>query len=331
MTGFARVRKPFAQGEVVFSLKSVNHRGLDLHFHMPNELDPMENEIRSTVKSGVARGHVQIHVAISRTAPGGTGQLNRAQFEMYLAAFREAAEQYKIAGALDLNHAMRIPGMIGMGVETELDDDLKRAVLEAAGEAVVLLNQVREREGAATSQELRQRGQAICGLVTRMEEIRAGAVQEDAHRALAAVAEHRVGEHGFARQVLADEVGGASHSSVHGFDIDAARRERRSAIVGLRGIENDRLAAARHSHFPFLREPLRAEIQRLNTDVAHAQRLELPCQPRGVLRIGGCSDDASPEFRMTLIAVPPGDHRLFLDQPVKVSAVDPAVRLFARW
>ena len=37
MTGFARVRKEIPQGELVFSLKSVNHRGLDLHFHLPDD------------------------------------------------------------------------------------------------------------------------------------------------------------------------------------------------------------------------------------------------------------------------------------------------------
>ena len=47
MTGFARVRKEIPQGELVLSLKSVNHRGLDLHFHLPNELDALENDIRA--------------------------------------------------------------------------------------------------------------------------------------------------------------------------------------------------------------------------------------------------------------------------------------------
>ena len=42
MTGFARVRKEIPQGELVLSLKSVNHRGLDLHFHLPNEFDALE-------------------------------------------------------------------------------------------------------------------------------------------------------------------------------------------------------------------------------------------------------------------------------------------------
>ncbi len=34
MTGFARVQKTTEHGEIVVSLKSVNHRGLDLHFHL---------------------------------------------------------------------------------------------------------------------------------------------------------------------------------------------------------------------------------------------------------------------------------------------------------
>ena len=44
MTGFARVRQTIAEGEIVVSVKSVNHRGLDMHFHLPAELDPLENE-----------------------------------------------------------------------------------------------------------------------------------------------------------------------------------------------------------------------------------------------------------------------------------------------
>ena len=61
MTGFARVRKEIAQGEIVLSLKSVNHRGLDLHFHLPAELDALENDVRAAIKTGIARGHVQMH------------------------------------------------------------------------------------------------------------------------------------------------------------------------------------------------------------------------------------------------------------------------------
>ena len=176
MTGFARVRKEIPQGELVLSLKSVNHRGLDLHFHLPNEFDALENDVRAVVKSGVARGHVQIHVGLTRTVIGDAAPLNRAMLHAYMAAFREGAELYAIQAQPDLNSALRIPGMISTGDEEELGEAVTKALLEAAAEAVALLNVGREREGAATALEMRQRCKNICALVSRMEEIRSGAV-----------------------------------------------------------------------------------------------------------------------------------------------------------
>jgi uncharacterized protein (TIGR00255 family) len=177
MTGFARVRKTLPQGEVVLSLKSVNHRGLDLHFHLPHELDPIENDIRTAIRAGMVRGHVQIHVNFTRTAADGPAPLNRALLAAYMTAFNEATTFYGIRGATpDLNSALRVPGMLGSADEEELEDAVTRAIIEAANEAVAALNKVREREGSATAQELRQRCQSICNLVIRMDEIRASAV-----------------------------------------------------------------------------------------------------------------------------------------------------------
>jgi uncharacterized protein (TIGR00255 family) len=176
MTGFARVRKEIPQGELVLSLKSVNHRGLDLHFHLPNELDALENDVRAVVKNGVARGHVQIHVGLTRNVVGDAAPLNRAMFHAYIAAFREAAQLYALDGQPDVNSALSIPGMLATGDEEELSEDVTKALLEAAAEAVAVLNLAREREGAATAQEMGQRCRNICALVSRMEEIRAGAV-----------------------------------------------------------------------------------------------------------------------------------------------------------
>jgi uncharacterized protein (TIGR00255 family) len=176
MTGFARVRKEIPQGELVLSLKSVNHRGLDLHFHLPNELDALENDVRAVIKNGVARGHVQIHVGLTRNVVGDAAPLNRAMFHAYIAAFREAAQLYALDGQPDVNSALCIPGMLSTGDEEELGEAVTTALLEAAAEAVAVLNRSREREGAATAQEMGERCRNICSLVSRMEEIRAGAV-----------------------------------------------------------------------------------------------------------------------------------------------------------
>jgi uncharacterized protein (TIGR00255 family) len=177
MTGFARVRRPAAGGEITFSLKSVNHRGLDLHFHMPPELDPLEPEVRSVIKSGLVRGHVQIHISIARGPAAGKAPVNWPLLDAYMAAFREASGRYGLSGTPDLNAALRVPGVLGAnGEDAEIDEAIARAVLEAAAAAVVSLNVFREREGAATAREMRQRCQSIGTLVDRMEAIRTGAV-----------------------------------------------------------------------------------------------------------------------------------------------------------
>jgi len=175
MTGFARVRRVLEQGELVVSLKAVNHRGLDLHFHVPPELESVEHEIRGVIKAAVARGHLQVHVSFNRSL-GETPALNRELFRAYLAAFREAAAEYQVSGQPDLNSALRVPGMLAVGGAEELDEAVVQAVLETTAEAVTVLNVFREREGAATAEELHARCRSLCSLVTRMEEIRTGAI-----------------------------------------------------------------------------------------------------------------------------------------------------------
>jgi uncharacterized protein (TIGR00255 family) len=177
MTGFARVKRSVSQGELTLSLKSVNHRGLDLHFHLPPEFDAMEHEIRAALKCGLARGHVQIHLAYVRAGERTESPLNRAMLDAYVRAFREATETYQLSGEPDLNALLRIPGMLSASGDTEdLPEEVSIAVLELTAEALVMLNAFRDREGAATARELRQRCENICGLVERMEKIREGAI-----------------------------------------------------------------------------------------------------------------------------------------------------------
>src|SRR5579872_3826869 len=117
MTGFARVRRSTAEGEIVFSLKSVNHRGLDLHFHLPAELDALENDVRSVIKTGVVRGHVQVHLSFTRALAAGKAPVNWTLLDAYVAAFREARERYGVEGTVDLNAALRVPGVLSANGE----------------------------------------------------------------------------------------------------------------------------------------------------------------------------------------------------------------------
>src|SRR5271155_2204341 len=92
MTGFARIQKSTEQGEIAIILKSVNHRGLDLHFHLSPDLDPLENAMRAVMKRSVLRGHIDVRCSALRTANGSAG-LNLPLLRSYLAAFRKAASE----------------------------------------------------------------------------------------------------------------------------------------------------------------------------------------------------------------------------------------------
>lgn len=174
MTGFARVRKPTPDGELVLSLKSVNHRGLDLHFHLPPELDAYENAVRNLVKTGVARGHLQLHVTLARSGGSSQAILNRPLLEAYLAAFEQARREFALECRLDLNTAFRMPGMFS--VETpEVDAEFEKILLEAASDALASLNQFREREGGEIAAEMKSRSGNIRALAGEMEKIRSQA------------------------------------------------------------------------------------------------------------------------------------------------------------
>src|SRR5215469_10294772 len=109
MPGFAQVKGQVTpQLGFTLSLKSVNHRFLDLHFRMPSESDALEMKLRRLLKEKVARGHVEITVSIDRGSPEGVG-LNRELVSGYLQAFRAAVTEFSIIAEPDLNVILRMP------------------------------------------------------------------------------------------------------------------------------------------------------------------------------------------------------------------------------
>ncbi len=177
MTGYARVRRQLASGELSVSLKSVNHRGLDLHFHLPQELDHLESDIRAELKKRVGRGHLQVIVNVARSGSNAAeaGALNRELFTSWLAAYHEACELAGVNRNPDLGAALRLPGMLQTTASAELVSGIEQFVLPAVMEAVAALNQFRDREGAAICEEIYSRAVAIRELAERMEKIRATA------------------------------------------------------------------------------------------------------------------------------------------------------------
>jgi uncharacterized protein (TIGR00255 family) len=158
MTGFSRITGRVSDSlGFTLSLKSVNHRYLDLQLRMPSGLDSLEMRLRRALKESLVRGHVDVALTLDHGS-NVVVQYNRALVAAYLAAFSAAKEEHKIIQEPDLNNIFRLPGMLSEDKGTSEDDlgALEEAVLAHLGEAVAALKEMRAAEGHSLANELRE-------------------------------------------------------------------------------------------------------------------------------------------------------------------------------
>lgn len=177
MTGFARVRRALGEGELVVSVKSVNHRGLDLHIQAPAAVEPYEGLIRGMVKEAVARGHVEVRVSVPKSVAGGSVSVNRDLLRDYLRIFHAEAERHGLETHADLNAALRMPGMLVESEEPSLPAETEALLKSALEEALASLNQFREREGEQLGVELRGHNAQVTAAALELEQLRVGAAE----------------------------------------------------------------------------------------------------------------------------------------------------------
>jgi uncharacterized protein (TIGR00255 family) len=159
MTGFAQAKGQINNLAFNVSVKSVNHRFLDLHFRLPSNTDSLEMSMRRVLKEKLSRGHVDVNLSFEQSGAIPLS-LNRALVSGYIQAFRAAAIEAGIAAEPDLNAVLRLPGALDTNVAPS-DEELTPAVLPKLEQAVDQLNSVREEEGRAMDRELRERMESI--------------------------------------------------------------------------------------------------------------------------------------------------------------------------
>jgi uncharacterized protein (TIGR00255 family) len=198
MTGFAQVRGEIlrqdiptstvaadsiqSNGHLSFSLslKSVNHRFLDLHFRLPSGTDSLEMQLRRLLKEKMGRGHVEVSLSLERMT-NETFSLNREIVGGYITAFRAAAAEFSLAAEPDLNAILRMPGVLDSANDSA-DGEIESAVMEKVGEALARLNQMREEEGQGIARELRERMDHLADAVKLVQHHRRAVLQNYGER-----------------------------------------------------------------------------------------------------------------------------------------------------
>jgi uncharacterized protein (TIGR00255 family) len=173
MTGYATARGEHNGWLIRISVKSVNHRFLDVKLRFPESLEPYEHRLRQTVRERIHRGHIDVHVNVEpgRAAPV---HVNRELLQSYLSVADELRQQSGSKAELDFVSLLRLPGVIA-GLAPALPDSedeqdafgkvLEGYLLEALGK----MDEMRRNEGRHLTEELRTR---VARIEVQLEQVR---------------------------------------------------------------------------------------------------------------------------------------------------------------
>lgn len=128
MTGFARVDGAEAGYSWVWEVKSVNSKGLDLRFRLPNGFDGIEASSRKITADNFARGNLSISLTLQRPDRPPVLDVNRDVLDQMIAV----AGEYK-GGAenVDVETLLGLRGVVEV-VESEDEDEAEIEVRDAA-------------------------------------------------------------------------------------------------------------------------------------------------------------------------------------------------------
>jgi uncharacterized protein (TIGR00255 family) len=207
MTGFARAQvRVHDQLSYTLSVKSVNHRFLDLQLRLPAGLDALEMELRRVLKESLVRGHVELTLSVDRSTQQKAGY-NREMVAGYLDAFRQARAEFRLKGDPDLNVALRMPGALQAEVRNNFDEDvavLSESVMREIGPLLEQLRIMRGREGEALEGNLRGALDRLADAVKGVSELRLDVEQRYQERLTQRLTAATGNE--FSRQRLLEEV-----------------------------------------------------------------------------------------------------------------------------
>ena len=81
MTAYASAEGPSARGRLVFELRSVNHRFLEIGFRLPEEFRALEPKLRERIEKRVSRGKVDVSMRFRAVATADALSLNTTLVE----------------------------------------------------------------------------------------------------------------------------------------------------------------------------------------------------------------------------------------------------------
>ena len=164
MTGFSTAEARVGSFRLVWEIRSVNHRFLELGLRLPDDLRAVEPECREIVSAAIKRGKVDCSLKVGADERGAVADTIVAGALEGLRALEESVLRvFPGARPLTAQEILRWPGVLeepGQNLE-----ELGEAVKTCLGVALRALSESRSREGARIAEMLDKRNAGITELL----------------------------------------------------------------------------------------------------------------------------------------------------------------------
>jgi uncharacterized protein (TIGR00255 family) len=164
MTGFASAEARVGSFRLVWEIRSVNHRFLELGFRLPEELRAVEPDCRDLVTAVVKRGKVDCTLKVIVAEPGvAPRKVVPRALEQLRTLEQSVRTTFGDAPPLTTNEVLRWPGVLEEPAQGPAE--LAEPVKACLASALRALEQARGREGGRIAEMLERRNAAITELI----------------------------------------------------------------------------------------------------------------------------------------------------------------------
>lgn len=170
MTGYGRVQQTVDGLNILFEIKSVNHRFFEFNARVPRAYGYIEEKLKSYLQNYISRGKVDVFMTIE-AVDGGESEvkLNYGVADSYVAALRELQERYNLADDISVSTVARYNDIFTVIKPPDDEERIWNAVKVVVDKAVEGFVAMREAEGQRLKTDIVARSRQVARLVDEVE------------------------------------------------------------------------------------------------------------------------------------------------------------------
>ena len=155
MTAFSRIDVNSEFGSLIFELKSVNHRFIEINFKIPELFKKLELQMRDLLKEALVRGKVECSIIINENTVLSETKIDQAQLENYLDLMQKVKSKVGEPDKISITDVLNLPGVL---IQKPIaSSGLEKSCLEGFKETIKKLKEFREIEGKKLKKDITEK------------------------------------------------------------------------------------------------------------------------------------------------------------------------------